>query len=120
MAGAGHPAVQAEPVEHSMPLASSSISSESPSQSPNVTCALPGSRRGADGPRSRLPGNVEQRVESRSRSRVMRVVADSIDSVLIRSAVAIPTAPATSWVPDLMSFVAAAVQQRYARDVATQ
>ena len=48
------PAVQAEPVEHSMPCASSSISSESPSQPGNDRCALPGSRTGR---RSPVPGH---------------------------------------------------------------
>ncbi len=38
------PAEQAEPVEHSTPRASSSMSSESPSQPGNEKCALPGSR----------------------------------------------------------------------------
>ena len=42
--GWGTPAEQAEPVEHSMPRASSSISSESPSQPGKPRCALPGSR----------------------------------------------------------------------------
>ncbi len=42
--GCGTPAEQAEPVEHSMPRASSSISSESPSQPGNLRWALPGSR----------------------------------------------------------------------------
>ena len=41
--GWGTPAEQADPVEHSMPRASSSISSESPSQPGNVRWALPGS-----------------------------------------------------------------------------
>ena len=42
--GCATPAVQADPVEHSIPLASNSISSESPSQPRKVKCALPGSR----------------------------------------------------------------------------
>ena len=42
--GCGTPAEQAEPVEHSMPWASSSISSESPSQPGKPRWALPGSR----------------------------------------------------------------------------
>ena len=44
--GWGTPAEQAEPVEHSMPRASSSISSESPSQPGKPRWALPGSRIG--------------------------------------------------------------------------
>ena len=40
----GTPASQADPVEHSMPRASSSISSESPSQPGNARCALAGRR----------------------------------------------------------------------------
>ena len=43
------PAEQAEPVEQSMPRASSSISSESPSQPGKVRCALPGSRSAGSG-----------------------------------------------------------------------
>ena len=46
------PAVHAEPVEHSMPWASSSMSSESPSQPGKDRWALPGSR---DGPPSMTP-----------------------------------------------------------------
>ncbi len=42
--GWGTPAEQAEPVEHSIPRASSSISSESPSQPGKPRWALPGSR----------------------------------------------------------------------------
>ena len=42
--GWGTPAEHAEPVEQAMPRASSSISSESPSQPGNVRWALPGSR----------------------------------------------------------------------------
>ncbi len=42
--GCGTPAEQAEPVEHSIPRASSSISSESPWQPGNLRWALPGSR----------------------------------------------------------------------------
>ena len=42
--GCGTPAEQADPVEHSTPAASSSSSSESPSQPGNDRCALPGSR----------------------------------------------------------------------------
>ena len=44
---AGTPAEQAEPVEHSMPRASSSISRESPSQPGKPRWALPGSRAAA-------------------------------------------------------------------------
>ena len=47
--GRDTPAVHADPVEHSMPWASSSMRSESPSQPANRRCALPGSR---DGPPS--------------------------------------------------------------------
>ena len=47
--GCGTPAEQAEPVEHSMPRASSSISSESPSQPGKPRWALPGSRCSASG-----------------------------------------------------------------------
>ena len=50
--GCGTPAEQAEPVEHSMPRASSSSSSASPSQPGNEKCALPGSR--CSGDRSRV------------------------------------------------------------------
>ena len=59
----GTPAEHAEPVEHSMPCASSSIRSESPSQPGNERWALPGSRnasstgplRTASGTMSRIP-----------------------------------------------------------------
>ena len=43
--GCATPAVQADPVEHSIPLASNNISNASPSHPSNVKCALPGSRR---------------------------------------------------------------------------
>ena len=50
--GCATPAVHAEPVEHSMPWASSSMSRLSPSHPGKDRCALPGSR---DGPPSTTP-----------------------------------------------------------------
>ena len=50
--GRATPALQADPVEHSMPRASSSISSASPSAPGKDRCALPGSRPGPPSTRS--------------------------------------------------------------------
>src|SRR5690606_7710920 len=49
------PAVHADPVEHSMPLASRSISNESPSHPAKDTCTLPGSRASASAPLRTVP-----------------------------------------------------------------
>ena len=98
------PAVQADPVEHSIPLASNSINSASPSQPRKVKCALPGSRSGSRAP-LRLTSSITARTPStrRSRNARSRALWDSNPSTAIRAAAAIPTAPATSGVPERMS-----------------
>ncbi len=110
--GCATPAVHADPVEHSIPLASNSISSASPSQPRKVKCALPGNRWGylplaGDVPRaplrptSSMPDSTPS--INRSRNALSRAPFASIPSTAMRAAAAMPTAPATSAVPERMS-----------------
>ena len=103
--GCATPAVQADPVEHSIPLASNNISSASPSHPRKVKCALPGSRRA-------IRGTVEASVvdrrpaHRRSDGRAAAAAARCWPPARRRRAasrVAMPTAPATSGVPERMS-----------------
>ena len=68
------PAVQAEPVEHSIPLASNNISRESPSQPRNVKCAFPGSRPAPGAPLTST-SSIASVTPSTSRSRSARTFA---------------------------------------------
>lgn len=102
--GCATPAVHAEPVEHSIPLASNNINSASPSQPRKVKCALPGRRNGSRAPlrvTSSMPPSTPS--TSRSRNARSRALLVSSPSTEIRAAAAIPTAPATSAVPERMS-----------------
>ena len=85
------PAVQAEPVEHSIPLASNSINRASPSQPRNVKCALPGSRSGPRAPLSRT-SSISASTPSTRRSRNTRSRSPfaCTPSTAIRAAVAMP------------------------------
>ena len=100
------PAVQAEPVEQAMPLASSSISSASPSQPGNEKCALPGSRLGPGSGPFRIasgtvgPHHVDQAVpQLADRAGVLGLVARPPSS----TATANPAIAAVSSVPERTS-----------------
>jgi hypothetical protein len=102
--GCATPAVQADPVEHSIPLASKSISNASPSEPRKVKCALPGSRSRSRAPLRRTSSiSLSTPSTRRSRSIRSRAALVSRPSTAIRAAVAIPTAPATYGVPERMS-----------------
>src|SRR6201999_2815115 len=98
------PAVHAEPVEHSTPLASSSISSESPSQPRKVKCVLPGRRASPVAP-LRYTSSIVDSTPSISRSRKIctRALLAARPSIATLAAAAIATAPATSGVPERTS-----------------
>ncbi len=102
--GCATPAVQADPVEHSIPLASNNINSASPSQPRKVKCALPASRIGSSAP-LRQTSSISASTPStrRSRSSRNRALFSSSPSTAICAAVAIPTALATSGVPERIS-----------------
>src|SRR5262245_38325142 len=98
------PAVHAEPVEHSTPLASSSISKESPSQPRKVKCVLPGRRASPVAP-LRYTSSIADSTPSISRSRNVckRALLAARPSTATLAAAAIATAPATSGVPEWTS-----------------
>ena len=118
------PAVQAEPVEHSMPCASSSISRLSPSQPGKDRCALPGSRDGPPSivpvpgsPLSRASGTVASTLPTRSsRSPASIAARRGASATAISTAVASATIAGVSSVPERTSRSwPAAVQQRRER-----
>ena len=99
------------PVEHSIPRASSSISRLSPAQPGNVKCALPGSRDGppstSDWPGSPLSiasGTISATsATSSSRSSATRAASAARASTAARTAAASATMAGTSSVPDRTS-----------------
>ena len=101
--GCATPAAHAEPVEHSMPRASSSMSSESPSQPGKLRCAMPGSR--SVGCPLTITSGMTARTPaiSSSRSAASRAVVSSRRDTVTAVAVASPIEPTTSRVPERTS-----------------
>ena len=116
------PAEQAEPVEHSTPRASSSISSESPSQPGKDRCAMPGSRSSGS-PLHDLGVGTSARTPASSRSRSAatraRVPGAALDGDRGRGGQPDRAGHVQRAGTDV-ALLAAAVQQRLARDVAAQ
>src|SRR3954470_8904691 len=109
--GRATPALHADPVEHSIPRASSSISSASPSAPGKDRWALPGSR---PGPPARPSSNgaplswtsgtwATTPATRRSRSAASRAPRSSRDPTALTAATVSPTIAATSSVPDRTS-----------------
>ena len=122
--GCGTPAEQAEPVEHSMPRASSSISSESPSQPGKPRWALPGSRctpagRGRRrGGARRGPTSITRRTRS-SRSAPTRAACSACCLTASSTAAAKPgDRRGVDGAAADVALLAAAVHQRGDRDLA--
>src|ERR1017187_1671374 len=104
------PAVHADPVEQAMPLASSSISSASPSQPGKEKCALPGSLAGPGGAPFRIASGTAARTcairsslsaASRLASSPRREVASwtAQAKALIAGASRVPERTSRSWPP---------------------
>ncbi len=101
--GCATPAEQAEPVEHSTPLASSSMSSASPSQPGKEKWALPGSRSPGS-PLSTTSGTASRtRWMSSSRSADSRACRASCSRTAVLTAAARPAMAGASSVPERTS-----------------